>query len=483
MVIGHIAVNVFRESVRDKVLYSLVFFAILLIAASYLLGQLTAGQDVKIIKDLGLAATSIIGLFIAVFIGVGLVSKEVERRSVYALLAKPIRRHEFVLGKYLGLVLTLAVNVAVMAIALYVVLAYMAWMAPGSAQAAWDAPALDPALLTAVFLIFVELCLITAVALFFSTFSSPILSAVLTFGVYVVGHFDADLRGFESVVSSPFAAALARGAYYVLPNLASFDVKADVVHGQPVPWSFVALSTGYGLVYIAHARADGDVHLLPPGLQVGGSPRMPPPARSTVVFGVAIAALMGASVALQVARDRATPVREETARYLYLRSGSAIKDLTVAYQTLAADVYWIRAIQHYGGDRLSAGGRGALRAAVSAARHHDHARPALHHRLPVRRHLPGRAAARRAGPSRPGHRAPAEGHAGPTPPVAVPEDIGFVYYWQRARSGHRGALVPPRGHDSRRAQLARAARGDDARAGRRPSVVTLPVGADPRDGR
>jgi Cu-processing system permease protein len=250
MVIGHIAINAFRESVRDKVLYSLVFFAILLIAASYLLGQLTAGQDVKIIKDLGLAATSIIGLFIAVFIGVGLVSKEVERRSVYGLLAKPVRRHEFVLGKYLGLVLTLAVNIGTMAIALYVVLGYMAWMAPANAQAAWDAPALDPALLTAVFLIFVELCLITAVALFFSTFSSPILSAVLTFGVYVVGHFDADLRGFESVVKSPVAAALARGAYYVLPNLASFDVKADVVHGQPVPWSFVALSTGYGLVYI-----------------------------------------------------------------------------------------------------------------------------------------------------------------------------------------------------------------------------------------
>jgi ABC-type transport system involved in multi-copper enzyme maturation permease subunit len=248
--IRHIAVNVFRESVRDKVLYNLVFFAVLLISASYLLGQLTAGQDVKIIKDLGLAATSIFGLFIAVFIGIGLVSKEVERRSVYALLAKPIRRHEFVLGKYLGLVLTLAINVAVMAAALYIVLGYMAWMTPALAQAAWDAPALDPALLKAVFLIFMELCLITAVAVFFSTFSSPILSAVLTFGLYVVGHFNADLKNFQDVVQSPLAAALARGAYYVLPNLASFDVKTEVVHGQPVPWAVVGLTTGYGLVYI-----------------------------------------------------------------------------------------------------------------------------------------------------------------------------------------------------------------------------------------
>ena len=89
-VIRTIAVNVFRESVRDKVLYNLVFFAVLLIGVSYLLGQLTAGQDVKIIKDLGLAAMSLFGLFIAVFIGIGLVSKEVEKRSIYALLAKPI---------------------------------------------------------------------------------------------------------------------------------------------------------------------------------------------------------------------------------------------------------------------------------------------------------------------------------------------------------------------------------------------------------
>src|SRR5262245_45818699 len=114
-----IALNVFRESVRDKVLYNLLLFAILMMAASYLIGQLTAGQDVKIIKDLGLSATSVFGLFIAVFIGIGLVSKEVERRSVYSLLPKPIHLHQLVVGKYLGLVLTLIVNVSVMAAALY----------------------------------------------------------------------------------------------------------------------------------------------------------------------------------------------------------------------------------------------------------------------------------------------------------------------------------------------------------------------------
>src|SRR5438876_10849201 len=126
-VIRSIALNVFKESVRDKVLYNLVFFAVLLIAVSYLLGQLTAGQDIKIIKDLGLAAMSIFGLFIAVFIGIGLVWKEVERRSIYSLLSKPIRRQEVVVGKYAGLVLTLTVNIVIMTVALYAVLAYVAW--------------------------------------------------------------------------------------------------------------------------------------------------------------------------------------------------------------------------------------------------------------------------------------------------------------------------------------------------------------------
>ena len=123
--IATVAVSVFRESVRDKVLYNLVAFAVMLMAASYLLGQLTAGQDIKIIKDLGLAAIATFGLMIAVFIGIGLVWKEVERRSIYSLLTKPLSRAEFILGKYCGLGLTLAVNLVVMVVAWYAVLAYM----------------------------------------------------------------------------------------------------------------------------------------------------------------------------------------------------------------------------------------------------------------------------------------------------------------------------------------------------------------------
>ena len=249
-VIGYVAVNVFRESVRDKVLYNLVFFAILLIAVSYLLSQLTAGQDVKIIKDLGLAAMSAFGLFIAVFIGIGLVSKEVERHSIYSLLSKPIRRQDFILAKYLGLVLTLLVNISVMTAAYYAVLGYMAWSAGGWFLPGWDAPALDPALLKAVGMIFLQLMIVTALALLLSTFSSPMLSAALTFGLYVVGHFNADLKNFETVVDSKPVVYLARALYYVLPNLAPLDVKAQVVHGQAVYAGHLLLNAAYAAVYI-----------------------------------------------------------------------------------------------------------------------------------------------------------------------------------------------------------------------------------------
>jgi ABC-type transport system involved in multi-copper enzyme maturation permease subunit len=250
-IIGRVALSVFRESVRDKVLYSLVAFAVLLIAASYLIGQLTAGQDIKIIKDLGLAAISVFGLLMAVFIGIGLVWKEVERRSIYNLLSKPLRRYEFILGKYAGLVLTLVVNIGLMSAAYFAVLAYMASTFPVEARAAWPAPATDPALLTAIGLILLELALVTAVALFFSTFSTPYLSAVLTFGLWVIGNFNEDLRNFGAIVTSPEATWLTTALYYVLPNFAAFDVKTQVVHGLAVPGAYVATVAAYGVVYVA----------------------------------------------------------------------------------------------------------------------------------------------------------------------------------------------------------------------------------------
>ena len=214
---------------------------------------MTAGQDVKIIKDLGLASIATFGLLIAVFIGIGLVWKEVEKRSIYSLLSKPIRRHEFVLGKYCGLVLTLMVNVAVMTVAFYAVMVFLDWKL--TPVTPWVIPPADPQMLKAVALIAVELMLVTAIALFFSTFSSSaLLSVVFTVGLYVAGLLSGDLRNFGALVEVPGAVAkTVSGIGWVIPAFSAFDVKNQMIHNLAVPAGQVLYTLVYGVVYASVA--------------------------------------------------------------------------------------------------------------------------------------------------------------------------------------------------------------------------------------
>jgi len=255
--LGLVARHVFKESVRDRVLYSIVAFAIVLVAASLLIGEITAGQDVKIIKDLGLATIELAGVIMSVFVGIGLVAREIERRSIYSLLAKPLPRWEFIVGKYLGLVLTILVNLSLMTIAFYLMLAWMGWSAPANVKLSWEAPAVDPALLLAIALIFAEAALLTAIALFFSTFSSStLLSLILTLGVWVAGIESQDLRQFGEMVESP-AAPLVAAIGWIVPAFSSFDVKTAIVHGHLVPAGLVAWRLLYAFVYAAVAVGAG----------------------------------------------------------------------------------------------------------------------------------------------------------------------------------------------------------------------------------
>jgi len=246
-----VALNTFREAVRDRVFYNLLLFAVLLVGASVVIGQLAAGQDVKIIKDLGLAAAQLFGVGIAIFIGIQLVAREVERRSVHSTLSKPVGRPVFLLGKYLGLLLTLAVNIAVMTVALYIVL-FVYWrVTPLGVQAVWTAPAVDPRLLIALGLIYVELAVVTAVALLFSTYSSALLATSFTTAIWVAGHFVEDLRTINEVGASAATTWVAWAVSWVLPNLRLFNVKAEIVHGVGVPGGQVLAAVGYGAVYSA----------------------------------------------------------------------------------------------------------------------------------------------------------------------------------------------------------------------------------------
>ena len=230
-----VAANTFRETVRERVLYNLVFFAIIMTASGLLMGQLSIRQDEKIIKDIGLAAMELFGTLIAIFIGVGLVAKEIERRSLYPLLAKPLSRQEFFLGKFAGLGFTLLVNVGVMAAGLALTLA-------GTGRR------VDPNLLKAIYPIYLGLLLVVALALFFSTLTSSALAAVFTVGTVVAGRFSDVIRNMREVTDAP--TWLVRFLYYALPNFRNFDFKDRVAYGDPVPLAAIGAVTAYAIVYI-----------------------------------------------------------------------------------------------------------------------------------------------------------------------------------------------------------------------------------------
>ena len=236
--VATIALNTFRESLRDRILYNLLFFALLLMGFSVLLGDFTIAEQKKIVTDLGLAAINLVGVVIAIFVGIGLVSKEIERRTIYTIMARPISRAQFILGKYLGLALTLLVNVGIM---LVVFLATLLM----------DRVQIQAGLFQAIQLIYVELLLVTALALFFSTFSSSAVSAMMTLGLYVIGHLTSDLKGIASKSSSELVKAVMTGLYYICPNLEALNIKGLAAQGEAVTVSYQAFASMYGMVYAA----------------------------------------------------------------------------------------------------------------------------------------------------------------------------------------------------------------------------------------
>jgi len=225
--------------VRDRVLYNLVFFALLMMAAAIAVGQISVGIEQTVIVSLGLSSISVIGLLISIFIGVALVSKEMDKRTLYALLAKPVRRWEFLLGKFAGLVLTLAVNTAAMALGLLLVMIYVKHSLERS----------DAVVLVAVYFILLKLALIVALALLFSCFTTPLLAILLTVGLYIVGLYVQELRNLPVEVMSPAMSAFTKWLSYLLPNFENFNVMAMAAHGRAVPGALILQNTLYTVVY------------------------------------------------------------------------------------------------------------------------------------------------------------------------------------------------------------------------------------------
>jgi ABC-type transport system involved in multi-copper enzyme maturation permease subunit len=236
MTIKVIALNTFKEAVRDRILYLLLFFAALSILVSRILALLTVGDRAKIIKDVGLASISFFGALMAILIGTGLVYKEIEKRTIFTLISKPMRRHEFLLGKFFGLVLTLLVMLVLMSVI------FLALVFFHTSTIEWK-------MLLAILYIFIELILITAVAILFSSFSTPILSSLFSLCFYLIGHFSWSLETLIKKIPHGIFKVLAQIVYTILPDLENFNFKTEVVHGLTIPPQVLLYSVAYGFLY------------------------------------------------------------------------------------------------------------------------------------------------------------------------------------------------------------------------------------------
>ena len=239
-----ITFNTFREAVRDRVLYNLIIFALLLVATAPLFSQISLGIERLIMIHVGLSAISIFGIIIAIFIGIGLVSKEIEKKTLYTILSRPVRRWEFIAGKYLGLLMTLIVNAALMTAGFYLAL-FIVFHALAS---------YDTGFLIAIYFIILQFFIVTAITLLFSSFSSPIFAAIFAFALFAIGTFSEDLRNFAALAHGA-ARWLATGAAYLVPNFASLNVISQVAHAEPVSGKLILFNTLYALLYSLTAIA------------------------------------------------------------------------------------------------------------------------------------------------------------------------------------------------------------------------------------
>lgn len=232
-----IASNGFREVIRDRILYIIGFFALLLIFALRFLPEISASTQSKIFLDLGLAAIELLGVIVAVFVGTGLINKEIEKRTVLVLMPKPLSRAEFIIGKHWGLSGVLAVLTLAMTVIYLILLTFSKTNYPiGS-------------ILVSILFLFLKFSLLTAVALLFGVFTSSILATLLTFGVYLMGNLSRDIVEFGNLSRNPSIESFTQGLYLVLPDLSRLNLKNEAVYGiLPSPQSLLS-SGAYALFY------------------------------------------------------------------------------------------------------------------------------------------------------------------------------------------------------------------------------------------
>lgn len=235
-VIAAIAANTVRDAIRNRVLYILVFFAVVMIGTSVLLATLSYVERERILQDVGFGAIRFFGAVISIFMGVGLIHREVERRTIYTILSKPVTRAQFLAGKYLGLVATLWLQLAIMIVA-FVAVSLAAGAPLGSGHA------------VALGLVALELAVVVAFATLFSSFATPFLAACYSVGLYLIGHLTRDLRALGATADSATVQQVTVWIHRVFPDLSVLNRGVEAVHGLPIPLPEVGYSLLLGVAW------------------------------------------------------------------------------------------------------------------------------------------------------------------------------------------------------------------------------------------
>jgi ABC-type transport system involved in multi-copper enzyme maturation permease subunit len=229
--------NTFKESARNKMFYLLVFFGILFALSSKLISFLTLGDTMKVLKDTGLAAINFFCVLIAIFTGINLVYKEIEKKTIYNILSKPVTRDHFIIGKFLGLALTMLVALLSMSVIFFLLVLL-------------EGGGFDLKILLYFFMLYLELLIIVAISLLFSSFTTPILSFIFTVSLYLIGHVMWTFNEFKMLLHSQLWVKFTHALYYILPNLDKFNIKNDVVLDLPLRTGSILFAILYALVYI-----------------------------------------------------------------------------------------------------------------------------------------------------------------------------------------------------------------------------------------
>ncbi|MCX8014632.1 MAG: ABC transporter permease [candidate division WOR-3 bacterium] len=238
MKISGIILNTFRESIRDKIFIAIIVFAVIVMGGRKVIQPLALGQEEKVIKDIGLNSITLFTVLIAILVGGRLVYKEIEKRTIYLIISRPIHRWQFIVGKYFGLLLVIFESLLIMACTFFLIFVLLG-----------ITPSLN--LLLSILMTFFELWIITALAIFFSTFSTPITSSIFTFAVYFLGHLTRDFKAFAAASKSMQAKIIAEILYFLLPNLANFNIKAEVVHNVYLEPKIFIFTIAYAILYSA----------------------------------------------------------------------------------------------------------------------------------------------------------------------------------------------------------------------------------------